>query len=114
MTAIKSKFDLNNRANKRKFRNEATRAAEFLQHIVDDFCNAIIEAPDQFTYDLIYKRFHNLWTTTCKHMLTVQPKFKVITINEEFFADEYASYQKDKKKFDEPMQLFENHYIADS
>ena len=54
MTAIKSKFHLNNRSDIRAFKKEATRAAEFLQHIIDDFVDDLFNSPQNIQYKTIY------------------------------------------------------------
>jgi len=105
MSAIKSKFFLNNRSDKHKYRNEATRAAEFLQHIVDDFVDAIFEAPEKFKYQVIYLEFLDRWLDTCNHLKKVKPSFKVITIDSQFFADQFSPEVLAKKKFKSKFEI---------
>ena len=105
MSAIISKYSLRNRSEKHKFRNEATRAAEYLQHVVDDFIDAIFEAPIQFKYEVIYQEFHDQWIKTCKHLKTVKPSFKVIEIDEAFFSKNYSSKLVNEKKNDTRFEL---------
>jgi len=92
MTAIKSKFKLNNRSDKRMYTNEAIRAAEFLQHIVDDFVEAVFDSPSTIEYKTIYQYYLELWSNTIRHLKKVKPKFKVIHIDPEFFSDNYSPF----------------------
>lgn len=105
MSAISSKYPLINRSAKHKFRNEAIRCAEYLQHIIDDFIDLIFEAPNRFNYDVIYKEFLDRWKASCRHLKTVKPKLKMINIDEEFFAKEFAPSILSNKKFETRFEL---------
>lgn len=105
MPAITPKFRLNNRSDKHKFRNEAIRSAEVLQHIVDDFVDLIFNAPDRFNYTVIYQQFHDRWVSACKHLKIVKPKLKVINIDQNFFAEEFSPTNLAKKKFETKFEL---------
>lgn len=99
MSAILAIHKLQNRSQKHKYRNEATRAAEYLQHVVDDFIDALFDAPDQFKYDVIYQEFHDQWNDTCNHLKSVKPRFRTIIIDDKFFAKQYSPEVTKTKKF---------------
>lgn len=90
MYAIEPKYLLNNRSDKHKFRNEATRCAEYLQHIIDSFVDELFSEKHKYPYKTIYLHFLDLWNNTCKLLKKVKPKLKNVLIDAEFFAREYA------------------------
>ena len=91
MTAIKAKHLLNNRQSKHIFKNEATRTAEKLQWIIEDFVEQIFDSPEKFKYLVIYQHYHDIWNQTCNQLN--KEKFKMIQIDAEFFAREYSPNQ---------------------
>ena len=90
MSAIKPKYILNNRTDKHAFANDATRCAEYLQHIIDSFVDELFAEDHKYTYKTIYLHFLDLWKKTCDQLKTVKPKLKNVIIDASFFATEYA------------------------
>lgn len=103
MTAIGSGVLLNNRRTRRKWKGEATRAMEHLQWIIDDFVDSLFKAPEKFDYRVIYLHFLDLWNETFK--VLDKQKFKAITIDRKFFANQFAPTNLQEKKFATRFEL---------
>ena len=85
-------YFINNRSDKRAFKKDAIRTAEFLQWIIDDFITALFDptVPKSVMYETIYLHYLDIWNDTIRHLKNVRPKLKFVNINPNFFAENYA------------------------
>ncbi len=79
---------LTDRKKTRKYTKEALAVANELQAIVDDFVDAVHNAPAMITYKTIYAYYLDLWTKKCNHLKA--RKLKSVVIDRLFFSHEYG------------------------
>lgn len=94
--AVTPKFRINNRSDVRAFKNDAIRAAEFLQWVIDDFIDCLFDpsVPKEVQYKTIYLYFLDIWNATIAKLRTVKPKLENVNIDAEFFSKNYAPKEK--------------------